>query len=157
MAEWDEIDLNTKIWTIPADRPGRKSAVEWKIPLCDASLKILKSLPNRTGRIFNTLNNKEIPDNYLSSIPKEIGYEGVAHGFRTTFRTWTQDETRFTEEACELTMKHLDTTSTRAAYARSQLLDDRREILNTYEKWLFKGNTRNPNNIVSITEHKRKK
>ena len=92
---------------------------------------------------------KEIPDNYLSSLPDALGFDGVAHGFRTSFRTWGQEQQRFSEEALELCLKHVDTDATRAAYARSQLFDERKKILNAYEKWLFSGDCEN-GNVVSI-------
>ena len=153
LADWSEIDLVKKIWNIPTDAEGRKSDVEWKIPLTDQAVKILASMPSREGRIFSTLAGRKIPDNYVSSIPDALGYDGVAHGFRTTFRTWGQEQQRFTEEALELCLKHLETDSTRAAYARSQLVEERRKILVAYEHWLFSGDK--DNKIVHLTKSMR--
>jgi hypothetical protein len=56
-----------------------------------------------------------------------------------TFRTWGQKQQRFTEEELELSLKHLDTVGCRAAYARDQLLSERRKVLRTYEKWAMTG------------------
>jgi len=149
LAHWSEINLKDKIWTIPpskeatdegiVDHEGRKSEVEWKIPLTDSAIEILKSMPSRTGLIFNSVAGRKMYDAALSKLPKTLGYKATAHGFRTTFRTWGQEQQRFTEEALELCLKHLETDSTRAAYARSQLVEERRKILEAYEHWLFSG------------------
>ena len=152
LADWSEIDLEKKIWNIPTDAEGRKSDVEWKIPLTDQAVRILESMPSREGRIFSTLAGRKIPDNYVSSIPDALGYDGVAHGFRTTFRTWGQEQQRFTEEALELCLKHLETDSTRAAYARSQLVEERRKILEAYEHWLFSGDK--DNKVIPMTKRR---
>ena len=64
------------------------------------------------------------------NINSALGFKGEAHGFRATFRTWGQEQQRFSEEALELCLKHVDTDATRAAYARSQLFDERKKIRN---------------------------
>ena len=87
---------------------------------------------------------------------KKLGYGDLAtaHGFRSTFRTWSQEKQgklkHFTEEACELCLKHLETTATRNAYARNQLLDDRIEILRDYQSYIFQQGT-----VVPINEQRR--
>jgi len=116
---------------------GRKSKLEWKIPLTQAALKILKEQPSRTGLVFTTLKGERIPDSYFgSNINSALGFKGEAHGFRATFRAWGQEQQRFSEEALELCLKHVDTAATRAAYARSQLFDERKKILNAYASWI---------------------
>ena len=119
LVDWEEIDLEERVWTQPAGK--YKSNLEWKIPLCPTAIKILKSMPKRRGRIFSTLNGAEIHDKYLSTMPDALGFDAVAHGFRATFRTWGQEQQRFSEEALELCMKHTNNDATRAAYATSQL------------------------------------
>ena len=52
-------------------------------------------------------------------------------------------------------MKHTDTDSTRAAYARSQLFDERRRVISAYEKWAMKGDTGQTKKVASITKQKR--
>ena len=48
-ATWDEVDLGQKIWTIPAER--MKSGREHRVPLSDAVVRLLKSIP-RDGTTF---------------------------------------------------------------------------------------------------------
>ena len=98
--------------------------------------------------MFSTLAGRVIPDAYMSSLPDALGFDAVAHGFRTTFRTWGQERQKFSEEALELSLKHCDSVGTRAAYARSQLVDERRKVLDTYNTWALHGNQ--INNVTSF-------
>ena len=54
--------------------------------------------------------------------------------FRATFRTWTQECTNYREEVCELQLAHVNSDATRAAYARSELIEERRKMMSTYER-----------------------
>ena len=101
LMEWDEVDLEKKIWTIPPssdEKQGRKTSVEWKIPLTARAIRILKAQPSnfeKKGRVFSTIGGAEIPDNYLSGIPKSLGFDATAHGFRSTFLPAASVITRF--------------------------------------------------------------
>ena len=153
LADWDEIDLEQKVWTQPAGK--YKSKKMWEIPLCPTAIKILKAQPKRRGRVFSTLNGTELYSAALSSMPDALGFDAVAHGFRATFRTWGQKQQRFTEEELELSLKHLDTVGCRAAYARDQLLPERRTVINAYEKWAMKGDSGQNKKVVSINKRRK--
>ena len=149
LVTWDELDLTKKMWRVPAGK--YKSNLQWEIPLTDPVIRLLKSLPShktQAGRVFSTLAGRVIPDAYMSSLPDALGFDAVAHGFRTTFRTWGQERQKFSEEALELSLKHCDSVGTRAAYARSQLVDERRKVLDTYNTWALHGNQ--INNVTSF-------
>jgi integrase len=155
LANWDEIDLTNAVWTIPAGGERRKVTSDWQIPLTKEAVTLLKSLPSfttQTGRLFGRLDGSEIPANTLPKLPRKLGYDCAAHGFRTTFRTWGQEQTRFTEEVLELCMTHKNNDATRAAYARSQLLDERRNVLAEYNTWAMQG--KKDNNVTPI--HRRR-
>ena len=143
LVDWKEIDLNERVWTQPEGK--YKSTRMWQIPLCTSAIQILRaqeSFATQKGRIFSSLNGAPIHDKYLSSLPDALGFDAVAHGFRATFRTWGQKhqkEYSFSEEELELSMKHCDTVGCRAAYARDQLLPERRRIIRAFETWIMKG------------------
>ena len=142
LADWSEIDLEQKCWFIPKnDAELHKSEYEWTVPLTPQAIKILKAQgPKRSGLIFALDSGKAIPDNYVSCIPDSLGYDGVAHGFRSSFETWVQDAQvgRWTEDAVRLSMKHVNSDSTRAAYARGQCFDERVKLLKAWEDWITK-------------------
>ena len=149
LVTWDELDLTKKIWRVPARK--YKSNLQWEMPLTAPVIRLLRSLPShktQVGNVFSTLSGGVIPDAYMSSLPDALGFDAVAHGFRTTFRTWGQERKRFSEEALELSLKHCETVGTRAAYARSQLVDERRQVLDTYNNWAMHGEQ--INNVTSI-------
>ena len=114
----------------------------WLIPLTAPAIKILKAQPSyasQQGRIFSKLDKAEIPDSYFgSNINAVLGFKGVAHGFRTTFKTWCQVN-RIIEEVSEFSLKHTNTDATRAAYARDQLFDDRKPLLEAYSEYAMTG------------------
>jgi len=153
LVEWKEIDLEERVWTQPAGK--YKSKKMWEIPLCPTVVKILKAQPKRRGRVFSTLDGGELYSAALSSMPDALGFDAVAHGFRATFRTWGQKQQRFTEEELELSLKHLDTVGCRAAYARDQLLPERRTVINAYEKWAMKGDSGQNKKVVSINKKRK--
>ena len=145
LVNWADIDLIKNIWTI---QPGavkgedrRKSDKIWHIPLTEPVIEILKSQPSyerQSGRIFSKLDNAEIPDSYFgSNINATLGFKGVAHGFRTTFKVWCQEH-GVDDDASELCLKHVNTDSTRAAYARSQLFDIRGKLLTAWSERLLR-------------------
>jgi len=155
LADWSEIDLQQKVWFIPnSDAELRKSDKEWMVPLCKEAIKILKAQgPKKKGRIFNNQGD-EIPDAYVSAIPDAIGYDGVAHGFRSTFETWEQEtqDKNWSTDAVRLAMKHTEGDKVRAAYARGQCYAERIRLMAAYEKWLYKGETKA--NVIPIRKRK---
>ena len=139
LADWKEIDLKKKIWRQPAGK--YKSELDWDIPLCPTAIKILKaqpSYPKKQGRIFSTIEGGELYSATLSSMPDALGFNGVAHGFRSTFKSWCQ-KGQVNDEVSELSLKHAETASTRAAYAKDQLLQQRKALINEYEKFAMPG------------------
>jgi len=154
---WSDVDLENKVWTIkPSSEKGddkRKSDKKWLIPLTTPAIKILKAQPSfarKRGRIFSKLDGDEIPDSYFgSNINSELGFEGNTHGFRTTFKTWCQEH-GVSDEASELSLKHTTTDTTRAAYARSQLFDDRKKLLTAYSKFATTGQSLPTSNVIPI-------
>jgi len=154
---WSDVDLENKVWTIkPSSEKGddkRKSDKTWLIPLTASAIKILKAQPSfarKRGRIFSKQDGDEIPDSYFgSNINSELGFEGDTHGFRTTFKTWCQEH-GIVDEVSELAMKHTDKDSTRAAYARSQLFDDRKKLQTAYSKFATTGQSLPTSNVIPI-------
>jgi integrase len=157
LMKWSDVDLANKVWTIkPSGVKGddkRKSKWMWKIPLTTPAIKILRSQPSyasQRGLVFKTLDKKEIDGSYFgSNINSELGFEGDTHGFRTTFKTWCQEH-GVNDEVSELSLKHTSSDATRAAYARSQLFDDRKRLMAAYSKYAMTGQSLPTNNVIPI-------
>jgi len=136
LADWNEIDLEKKVWRQPKGKYKSKK-LDWDIPLCQTAITILKAQPSykrQEGRIFSTLGGGELYSAALSSIPDALGFNSVAHGFRTTFKSYCMEK-GVNDEVSELSLKHAETTSTRAAYARNQLIKPRTKLIKDYERF----------------------
>jgi integrase len=136
LADWNEIDLQKKVWHQPSGKYKSKK-LDWDIPLCPTAIKILKAQPSykrQIGRIFSTLDGGELYSAALSSIPDALGFDAVAHGFRGTFKSYCMEK-GVNDEVSELSLKHAETTSTRAAYAKNQLITPRTKLIKEYERF----------------------
>lgn len=132
---WDEIDLSARLWTIPAAR--MKAGREHKVPLSDAAVEVLESMPRLSSHVFAGPTGKPLSDVAVAKALRLAGCDATVHGFRATFRTWAQECTAFPEEVCELALAHVNTDATRAAYARGELLDKRRALMAEWDRFCF--------------------
>ena len=67
---------------------------------------------------------------------KDLGVEVHAHGFRTSFRTWTQEKTNFPREIAEAALAHSLKDKAEAAYARSDLLEKRAAMMEAWVQFI---------------------
>ena len=135
-ARWDEVDGS--LWTIPAER--MKAEVAHRIPLPSRCMEILasaKEISQGSGYIFEgTKPNKPLSENTFNKLMKELGLDVHAHGFRTSFRTWTQEKTNYPREIAEAALAHSLSDKAEAAYARSDLLEKRAEMMEAWAQFL---------------------
>ena len=111
-----------------------KSGREHRVPLSDGALAVLeaaKGLSDDRGLVFPALRGGEISNNTLSKLLRDKNIEAVPHGFRTSFRTWCSD-TEQNREAAEFALAHVVKSKVEAAYARSDLLEVRRDLMQTW-------------------------
>jgi integrase len=135
-AQWHEFDLAGKAWTVPAER--MKAKREHVVPLTDAAVALLKSLPRSPGSdyVFDK-NGKKLADSALYNLLKvRMQVDATPHGFRSSFKDWARTMTQYADEVSELCLAHVDSDSTRAAYARDGLLDLRRKMLKDWANYL---------------------
>lgn len=137
-ATWDEIDLESKVWTIPGER--MKGGRTHKVPLTSEAVAILKYLEGRHEEIvFPAPRAGILSDMTMTKVLKDMGHTVTQHGFRATFRTWAQEHTNYPEEVPELALAHVNSDRTRAAYARSELLDKRRILMDQWQRFCREG------------------
>lgn len=130
---WAEIDLNAKLWTIPAER--MKAKREHIVPLSTQALEILEVMrPISAHReyIFPSRNDPQQPMNSqtANAALKRIGYGGklVAHGLRSIAST-TMNEAGFNADIIESSLAHTDKNEVRRAYNRANYLKQRSDLL----------------------------
>ncbi|HCM6240036.1 TPA: tyrosine-type recombinase/integrase [Klebsiella pneumoniae] len=132
-ARWVEIDLNAKLWTIPAER--MKAKREHIVPLSPQALEILevmKPISAHREHIFPSRNNPKQAMNSqtANAALKRIGYGGklVAHGLRSIAST-AMNEAGFNADVIEAALAHSDKNEVRKAYNRSTYLLQRKELM----------------------------
>jgi integrase len=147
-AMWSEIDLGTPatpatsatpaVWTIPASR--MKAKRDHRIPLSARAVEILheaKGLGDGTGLVFpGSKPGKPLSDMTVSKLVKELGFDADVHGFRTSFRMWAQERTNFPREVAEAALAHTIKDKAEAAYARSDVFDKRRKMMEAWAGYL---------------------
>lgn len=136
--EWSEIDLEEALWTVPAERMLKTNRIH-KVPLSDRALEILKIVREQESQlpyVFSNPKRKKINDVSMTRMLKRFVPEGSIHGLRTTFKMWAQQQHNFLDEVSELALSHIGTDTTRAAYARNDLFEDRRRLLQSWSNHL---------------------
>lgn len=133
---WGEVDLNARVWTIPAER--MKAAKEHRVPLTDAVVELFgqrsEGMPDE-ALIFGSeaKPGKPISDMSMTAVLRRMGRTDITvHGFRSTFRDWAGETTGFPREVIEAALAHGIKDKSEAAYARSDLFDKRRRLM---EAW----------------------
>ncbi|EAA6340272.1 MULTISPECIES: integrase domain-containing protein [Enterobacteriaceae] len=133
-ARWAEIDLDAKLWTIPAER--MKAKREHIVPLSPQALDILeimKPISRHREYVFPSRNDPKQPMNSqtANAALKRIGYGGklVAHGLRSIAST-AMNEAGFNADVIETSLAHSDKNEVRKAYNRSTYLEQRKDLMN---------------------------
>lgn len=141
-AKWSEIDMDKKVWTIPAERMKLKKP--HNVPLSKQALEILKAMKEcRTS-------------DYVFPSPKLDGAKGISntamrkvfkndpryseitiHGFRSTFRDWAGEESEHSNETAEMALAHAIRNKAEKAYRRMDMLEKRRELMQDWASYVF--------------------
>jgi integrase len=135
LATWDEIDLDAKLWTVPAER--MKARKIHRVPLSEPALKLLEALPEFEGSpyVFPAVRGGALSDMTISAVCRRMGVVAVPHGFRSSFKDWCRSATSYADEVSELALAHISNDATRAAYARDELLPKRTRLMRDWAKY----------------------
>ena len=146
-ATWAEIDLEAREWRIPATR--MKTGVEHRVPLSDAAvaaLEAVRPLRDRHDLLFPSPSRpgKALSDMTLTKVLRDTGLadRATVHGFRTAFRTWASEKTNADHAVMELCLAHHVGTAVERAYARSDLFDKRRRLMDQWAAYLTGGSAK---------------
>ena len=141
-AAWTEIDTDGRVWTIPASRMKAQRA--HRVPLSSRAVEVLDAahslgdgplvFPGRAGR--------PLSEKRLRRLLQRLGIAAVPHGFRSTFRDWAAEETDHPREVIEAALAHVVSNKVEAAYARSDLFERRRRLMDEWSGYV--SGTRRP-------------
>jgi integrase len=146
-ARWEEFDFHgaesatraiRATWVVPASR--MKAKREHRVPVSARALAVLREaeqLTDGSGLVFpGTRHGRPLSDMTLSKLVKELGFATDVHGFRTSFRTWAQERTNFPREVAEAALAHVIKDKAEAAYARSDVFEKRRKMMESWAVYL---------------------
>ena len=140
-ATWDEIDLDSATWAIPTSR--MKAGVEHRVPLSDQALDVLtlaQQLEDGSGLCFPSplRPGRMLSDMTMTNILRKSGLadRATVHGFRTSFKTWTMEQTDTPWAVGEAALAHQLGGSVEQAYARSDLFVRRQTLMQQWADYL---------------------
>ena len=135
-ARWDEIDLEGRVWRIPASR--MKTAVEHRVPLSDAAVDVLGAMERHRGDgggglVFPSTRGRLMgAGTLLRSWQTATATDTTLHGLRAAFRTWAAEQTDATRDVAEMCLAHVVGSDIERSYARSDLFDRRRQLMDQW-------------------------
>jgi integrase len=132
LATWDELDLEARTWTIPAQR--MKAKREHVVPLSDAAAALFEQMKRHrrgdSGLVFpGTVKSRPLSDMTLTKALRDMRKPVTAHGFRSTFRDWVAEQTNWQADLAEAALAHVVSDKTVAAYQRGSMLEKRRAMM----------------------------
>ena len=151
LATWQEMDLEAREWTLAPER--MKSNRAHRVPLSGRAMEILRQargLGDGEGLVFpGARAGRPLADATLSRVLRQLGIEAVPHGFRSSFRDWAAECTNAPRAVMEAALAHAVRDPTEAAYARSDLLERRRRLMDDWAAYL----TAEGGKIVPLLRH----
>ncbi|SEM69673.1 Integrase [Palleronia pelagia] len=134
---WEEIDVAGRLWTCPAER--MKAGEAHRVPLTPQMLAILDEQWAPGAEVVFEGQQRHRPMSNMSMLMllRRMGIEGVTiHGFRSAFRDWAAEAAGAPREVAEMCLAHRVGTAVERAYARSDLLEKRRDLMASWTKYV---------------------
>lgn len=133
-AEWSEIDLQARTWTVPAEK--MKAREPHVVQLCDRAVEILKAQEGQHARYVFPGPSGRLSNMALLTLLERMGLWGTkaeqrvtVHGFRATFSTWANELGIARPDVIEAALAHREADAVRRAYNRSDFARDRRLLM----------------------------
>lgn len=129
LATWDEIDIENKKWSIPAER--MKTKKKHRVPLSRQAIKLLESLPRFQGSeyVFTAPRGGALSDATTSKVCRVMNIGAVPHGFRSTFKGWCLEMTNYPRIISEMALAHTVGSRVEQAYTRTDLFEKRAQLM----------------------------
>jgi integrase len=147
--EWNEVDLDLGVWSIPSWR--MKSGKAHRVPL---SNRVKALLEEQRGLRANELvwpgrsKNKPMSNMTLTMVLRRMGCPYTSHGFRSTFRDWVSERTNYSSEVAEMALSHTIKNRAEAAYRRGDLLLKRAQLMEDWAKYCY--TPKQPSELLAI-------
>lgn len=137
-ARWSEIDFDGAVWNVPAER--MKRGLPHRVPLSKAALDVLESVKGLDPVLVfpspqraKDGSGRPLSDMAFKPLFARMGVDGfTTHGFRSTFRDWCSESAKADPELAEAALSHATGNAVTRAYARSDLFDRRRALMDAW-------------------------
>ena len=144
-ATWEEIDLDLALWTVPADR--MKAGAEHQVPLSPDVVSLLRDLRPKTAKpgdlVFQSAAGAKLSNMSMAMLLRRMDRSSITvHGFRSTFRDWAGETTKFAREDVEMALAHAIESKTERAYRRGRALEKRRKLMGAWARYCLEKNER---------------
>jgi integrase len=142
-AQWGEIDEAAKVWIIPAGR--MKGGREHRVPLSERALEIVAAMEPAEAApdafVFpGAKAGRPLSNMAFLMLLRRMGRDDLtAHGFRSSFRDWGAETTRYPSEVLEMALAHAVGDKVEAAYRRGDLFERRRQVMDAWSLWCRNG------------------
>jgi integrase len=140
---WAEVDLDAKLWTIPAER--MKAGAVHRVPLPDRAIEILEHQRDNClheSLVFPSPRGKVLSDMVFTELLRRVKAESTtpdrmatAHGFRSSFRDWASEK-GYARDLAERALAHTVSNKVEAAYHRTDLLDQRHPMMQAWSQYV---------------------
>lgn len=138
-ATWAEINLERKVWTIPAER--MKAQKEHRVALSDSALRILVKQKEEAKCPFIFYNRHTLrplsSNAFLKLIKIDMKRNITAHGFRSSFCDWAAEQTTFPRDLVEMALAHTIKNKVEASYRRGDMLERRYALMNEWARHCY--------------------
>ncbi|CAH5170025.1 Prophage integrase IntA [Klebsiella pneumoniae] len=140
---WSEIDFKNKIWAVPEKR--MKAGVVHRVPLSEQAIAVLERIRGLHDELVFPSPKKQtiLSDTVLTmflrkteAISDTADRVAVAHGFRSSFRDWCS-ENGYSRDLAERALAHTVQNKVEAAYHRTDLLDQRRPMMQAWADYVM--------------------
>jgi integrase len=115
-----------------------KTEREHRVPLSDEAMRLLRDLPRFEGSEYvfpSPRTGRSLSDSALTKVLRDLGLDVTAHGFRSSFRDWCAETTRYPREVAEAALAHTLSNKTEAAYLRGDFFDKRRRLMTAWSAY----------------------
>lgn len=134
---WNEIDFKNRVWSVPPERRKDGKPFPHRVPLSTQAIDLLNSIERQGEKIFEDPDRKASSRYSLTGLLKRMtGTDATMHGFRSTFRDWCA-ENGVPEILAEKSVMHQTGNAVVQAYQRSDLLEQRREVMQRWADAVF--------------------
>ncbi len=134
---WADVDVEAAVWTRPAEKMKARKA--HRVPLSRQALEVLqraRKLGPGRGPVFPAgRGGGVLPDNAMLRLVSRLGVNATPHGFRSSFKDWARNHD-VDETLSEFALAHVEGSETVRAYARDDLLEKRRPVMQAWADYV---------------------